>query len=158
MNVGIIVNELDNSQLAFLAINQCNVLPPEYNPVIFYKENLSPCVKPKFSIMSTTEINGFSGLLISTNIDTTLMMTSVPNSAKKMFYVWDLEWLRRGKNDYLFNMRAFRNKEVALVCRSTEHALAVSQYANRENILVVPNLHLAHIIKFEEQLNEICRT
>lgn len=54
---------------------------------------------------------------------------------KLIFYVWDLEWLRPGKNDYLYNLQAYNDVDV-LIARHTEHIAPIKNYSNREPIMI----------------------
>lgn len=135
------------SQLAFLAIQQTNLLSKKVPTTLFYSDDGAPCAQTNSPLMNVTEIHGFNGLMVSTDIDMTIASIRATNNAKKVFYVWDLEWIRPGKNNFDYNMLAFRDKSVTLVCRSQEHARAVSEYCNRDDILVIPNLNLGALME-----------
>lgn len=153
LNIGLILPDLSMSQLAFMAINQANLFHgnTDIACTLFYCDANQPCVEPKVPIMNITEIHGFHGLLISTDIDSTLASIRAASKATRVFYVWDLEWIRRGKNNFQYNMQAFRHPKVHIATRSEEHARAVSQYANRDKVLVVPHLNLMEIVNLVEK-------
>ena len=143
MNIGIIIPDMGPSQLAYMTINQCNVgSQTEDSYFIFFENTKMPCVKPLVSCMNISELHTFNGILISTSIDTTLSALNAITNTRKIFYVWDLEWLRPNKNNFLYNMQAFRNEKVELMCRSEHHAKVIRNYCNREPSLIFNNLNL----------------
>ncbi len=143
MNIGIILPDMGVSQLAYMAINQCNICAniTDDSYFIFFEDMQKPCVKPTVACMNVSELHTFEGLLVSTSIETTLTALSCVTNSKKIFYVWDLEWIRN-KNDFLYNMKAFRNEQVELMCRSEQHAKLVHNYSNRKPSLIFNNFNL----------------
>jgi hypothetical protein len=148
MNIGIILPDLGMSQLAYFAINQCNIGSASKDAFyLFFQNTELPSVAPLVSCMNVTELSGFNGVLVSTSVDTTLAAINSVNSTKKIFYIWDLEWLRKGHDNFLHNIKAFRHPDVKLVCRSRSHAQLVSNYCNRDDIAIIPNVNIGMMMK-----------
>ena len=146
MQLGLILPHLGASQLSYLAIHHANHMNRQGNPVIlFYEDLVEPCIPLISPCMNVNEIWGFDGLLIATSIDSCLAMINAPNPSKKVFYVWDLEWLR-GKTDFEYNNRAYRHEKVELVCRSESHADILENYSNRR-ATVIPDLFLPKFVE-----------
>lgn len=127
--VGIIVPGLYNHQLFFEAAQNAKYIDANLDLIIFY-EDLSPVsFRPPCAFMPTTEILNFNGLLISTTLTNTLLSIKAINMAKKVFYIWDLEWIRNNKN-YLHNISIYQNPEIQCITRSQEYANELNNYAN----------------------------
>jgi hypothetical protein len=87
--------------------------------------------------ISTNKLISFSGLLITTTINNTITARNLinKNTTKLVFYVWDLEWLRAGQNNFLHNIQAYRAPDM-LIARSTEHVYPITNYSNRQPIVI----------------------
>jgi hypothetical protein len=131
MSLGIIVPHLGPSQIAYEAIK----LAQEHDSIIFFEQLVAPVVPPGVPTMCVNELMNFRGTLISSNITNTLMAHKLINKnwAKLIFYVWDLEWLRRNKNNYMYNYQAYNIPEV-LMCRAS-HADPLYNYCNRKPVI-----------------------
>jgi len=132
-NLGLVVPHLGASQVSYQAINLANNMA---DAVLFFEQLLSPCVPVKCATMCVTEMVSFGGMLVTSNIENTLMAHQIANrnKIKLVFYVWDLEWLRPGKNNYLHNVKAYQVPDV-LVVRSAEHVGPLANYCNRQPII-----------------------
>ncbi len=148
IKVGIILPHLGSSQLSYMAINQINACMSQsnkYDFVIFY-EDLSPvCIRPLCATMNMNEIWAFSGLLISTNINNAIASLKTVNMAKKVFYCFDVEWMRRTRKDIITNMKVFQDNDIGLIARSNYHAKAIERYSGRQPDVIVPNFHMETI-------------
>lgn len=154
--LGFLLPHLGSSQAAFYTINTANIMfgQPDIDITIFYKELFQPCSKPLCASMNAAEIWGFDGVLISTDIDTTLMSLNAVAPKRRLFYIWDLEWTHAGKNDFIYNMQAFRNPRVELVARSNSHAYVIDNYANRPVNAIIPDFNIHYILDYLERTNE----
>ena len=146
--IGIILEDLSASQLSYYVIKNINeyVGSDNYDFVIFFENSATSILQPDVSIMSINEIWGFDGALISTSISTTLSMINT-FAKSKYFYVWDLEWARRHGKDFHYLIQAYNNKDVELIARSKEHALAIENYCNRKVDHVTNNFDLKKIVR-----------
>lgn len=147
MNVGIIIPGLGNSQLAFFVGGQSHYLKQftSHEPFIFMEDFEPPCMQIQAACMNISEIYSFNGLLISTSLMNTAMVLNVKSNCKKAFYVWDLEFLRRGHDNFFLNSSIYRSPEIKLICRSKEHADALENYCNRKPDMIVQNFNLMEI-------------
>lgn len=146
--IGIILPHLGSSQLSYFVINQINAhvsQSNEFDFVIFY-EDLSPvCIRPLCATMNMNEIWAFDGLLISTNITNALASIKTVNMSRKVYYAFDLEWMRYNRKDIFSNMQIFQNKDIGLIARSNYHAKAIEKYSGRKPDVIVPNFHMETI-------------
>ena len=131
-NLGIVVAHLGSSQATHEAIKLANSLE---NAVIFFEQLIPPCMPACCATMCITDVMNFRGTLVTTNIENTRMANRLVNrnQARLIFYVWDLEWLRPGKQSYQYNYEAYNMPDV-LVARSQEHVGPLQNYCNREPV------------------------
>ena len=129
MNLGIIVPHLGVSQKAYESINLANKIE---NSILFFEQLVSPSIPINCPTMCVNELMNFRGVLISTNIESTLMARKLtnPKLVKLIFYVWDLEWLRPNKQNYIYNYKAYNIPDI-LMCRPG-HADPIYNYCNRK--------------------------
>ena len=149
--IGIIVPHLGTCQVSHYAVRYVNYIlqkTSEFDFVIFYEELVKPKMRPMCAAMNMSEIWSFDGTLISCNINNTIAAIKAISPQKKIFYAWDLEWIRPGKNDYLHNMQAYRSPEIELVARSPSHAAAIAKYCNRNPDTIINNFNLIDIIDY----------
>lgn len=132
-NIGIAIPHLGSSQISYEAIALANQLN---NAVIFFEQLIAACVPVKCASMCLSEMAAFNGILITTNVENTLMASEIinRNQTRLIFYVWDLEWLRPNKNNYLYNLQAYHTPDV-LVVRHPEHVAPLANYCNRQPIV-----------------------
>jgi hypothetical protein len=140
-NIGIIVPNLGTSQLSVYAISFANKLfKTEHDCCLFYRDLSAHCIDIKAGCMTISEVWGFKGTLISTCLyDTEFLLKSI-SSGKKIFYIWDLEFLRNNK-DYIKNTSIYRNPDIILAARSQSHAKAIENYCNRPVDMIVEDFN-----------------
>lgn len=131
-NLGIILPHLGSSQAAYEAIKLANKVE---NAVIFFEQLMSPCLPINCATMCVNELMSFKGLLITTSISNTMLAHNLTNrnQVQLLFYVWDLEWLRPNKQNYLYNIQAYSVPDF-LVARSEEHIGPITNYCNRKPV------------------------
>lgn len=154
-NVGIILDNLGPNQKAFSAIKQINNDIDEgsqTNYTLFYRNMAQPCLHANCSVMNVNEIWHFNGFLIATDIESAILLSKVVNESKKVFYVFDLEWLRRGKNNFFYNMQAFRSPDMKLIVRSSDYIYPVENYTNRNIDRYIPYFNIKNIIGAFDEL------
>lgn len=129
MKTGIILDQFDSSQKTLelvQSLNSLNKLDRYIDTVVFYKEfGISP-IYEKFATMHEEQLWGFKGIGISTSISTTISLINAKLVKKKLFYVWDLEWIH---NQY--NIRQIQNiynhPSITLIARNDYHKKAISK-------------------------------
>lgn len=153
MKLGIALDNLGHSQLAFYAIRNINALLAEgreHEVVVFYQELATPCITPRFAAMPIQEAFGFDGPLVATSYTTAEAVRGFPSSPRKLWYAWDLDWLRLAQKDYGSLARVYRDPRLSVLARSADHAQAIEGVWLRPVAGVVPDfdlkllLHHAH--------------
>ncbi len=148
MKLGFLVKDLWLSQMAYyltMNMNGYKTIEGIDDAVVFFEDVSQYSVSPLFSTMNSSEIWGFDGVLVSTCISTTLNSIAAIGPSQKIFYVWDLDWMRHNKN-YEYNIQAF-DPDVKIVARSKDHGVAIKNYCNREPNGYVNNFNLQEFIK-----------
>ena len=151
MNIGIVVPHTGSSQISFYAIKEINSLIEngyKHDVILFFEHLISPIIKPLCGMMCINELMSFRGILINTTIDNTIMACARTCDINNqiIFYVWNLEWMRREKNIYLYNYNAFKNAH-KLIARSENHAKAIENYSNRKVDKILAEFNVEEIIK-----------
>lgn len=154
--IGLVLSHLGSSQAALYSINRVNELIEKGSQddfVFFYENLMTPCFKPLCSILCVNELIHFTGTVITSNIDTTIRAYNLCVNSTIAFYMWDVEFLRAGKQGFLYNLQAF-NDEIILIARGQDHVWMVENYANRKVNYVVESFNLEKIL---ENINEYRR-
>lgn len=146
--IGVLLDSLDNSQLTFCFVQQANSLLAHeyyYDISAFTSNPNNPCVTPHFGTFSIADATGHNGILIATNLLNAYSLIKMNTPAKKIFYVWDLEWLR-GNMNFLHNSSIYNNPNLTIICRSQNHAEALENYCNRKVDRIISDFNLREII------------
>lgn len=150
IRIAAILDSLGPTQNAFYLIKEFNKLGSDvkYAPVCFYNNLSPPVVKPLFSCMNISYYATYYGYTIASTIETANLMLKTHNSSEKIFYVWDLEWLR---NAIAFDnvVDIMRDERITLVARSEYHRDLIEKYANKKVAGIVDNWNMK---QFEEIL------
>lgn len=152
-NLNVLVSDLGPTQLGYYLIRNINTFHgknPNSNIQVF-TENLSKfCIRPLFGVMSVSEAWGQTGPFLATNLATAAKLLHFPLASKKLFYIWDLEFLRNDNRVYDYYSPFYLDNSLELVCRSKEHKDIVENAFNRDVKHIVHNFNM-------DQLNAITR-
>lgn len=132
VKIGIVLNNLYVNQLAYDVLSQEH---ENYDISIFYEENTPVLIPPKGAIYLLHEIFSYDGLLIATNLDHASLISKCVKSFTKVFYVWDLEWIRN-KKDFISNINIYRNNNLILVTPSEDYRRELKNYCNRDSVVL----------------------
>lgn len=124
MNVGVLVSSLAASHMAFSLIRQGNRALRERavdDLVAFYERPSRPCLEMVFAAMQENEAWSFDGVAIATSLATASRLSRCPRPSRRLFYVWDLEWLRLGAFDHAAVRSVYRDPSLRLVARGPDH-------------------------------------
>jgi len=152
--IGFLVNDLTASHLAFSLIKNLNEYESNSDFVLFFENASSSIIKPNFPIMAATEVWNFGGVLISTDINTTLTLKKCFAPKKKIFYVWDLEWMRNRMGQtksFEVLIQAFSDEKIELVARSKDHAKAIENLSNRKVKSIVENFNIEKLMRITNE-------
>ena len=124
MKAGILVNRIDASQMGFSITNSINHISENMinvDIIVFTREYSSPPITPLFASMPETEVWGFDGPVISTNLETASTLLNATGPPKKYFYIWDLEWMRMESFAHKDLSNIYNSEKIELIARSKRH-------------------------------------
>jgi len=149
-NINILVPNTGASQLSFFVIKELNSLTktrPEIDSILFYENKHKNCLPTNFSVMQISEAWGQSEAIIATTLSTARKLQKIP-ARKKIFYVWDLEWIRdSSQKSYEKYSNVYGDKSLTLVARSEHHKLAIENAFNRTVEHVVSDFNMQNILE-----------
>lgn len=130
--LGIILPTLHDCQLSYQAISSANdyLINGRADVVIFFEELSNRVLIPNCATMNLGEIGSFDGVLISTTLKNTLASIRAVNAARKIFYIFSLEWLRDRRN-FMENTAIYRHQDIELITHNEYYAEVIENYCNR---------------------------
>lgn len=149
MKLGIAVNNLGPSQANFQLIRNANKLLDEMGNldiIVFYENAVRACVSPEFATMQMTECWGFDGPVIATSYSTAEKLLKCPCPSRKVYYIWDLEWLRQRRH-FNEHRSVYGNPSLLLIARSLSHSQVVAQAWNRPVSAVVEDFDMSRLLE-----------
>lgn len=120
----VLIDKLDISHKISLMIHNLNTLVVDnyiYNPTIFYNSLGKSLIYPQFTRLGMQHAWGYEGPMISTDIGTTQILNKCIRTTKKMFYVFDLEWLHIPNIQFSLLTNIYQNNNIELIARSQSH-------------------------------------
>tara|TARA_R110000824_G_scaffold192331_1_gene374402 strand:- start:1115 stop:1573 length:459 start_codon:yes stop_codon:yes gene_type:complete len=151
MKIGALVNNLGSSQLSYYIINNFNKVAGKgkVDPIVYCENVEKDCLFAKFPTMQLAEAWGQEGTMIATSLSTAKNLVSYPSPQKRLYYVWDLEWLRM-PYDYNPLLELFSSDSIEIITRCENHARVVENTFNRKVNFIVDNFNI-------EQILDICK-
>ncbi len=149
MKLGIAVNHLGPSQLAYAIaknIHELLVKEPGVDVCVFYENATKPSFPPNCAIMPFVEAWHFDGVLINTTLSTAEKSLTFAGPRRKLFYVWDLEWLRFQQKEYRQSQAIYGHERLELLARSADHKQILESLWNRPVAAVVEDFDLLKIL------------
>lgn len=123
--LGLLVKNAGASQLNYYLIRSANKLLDEgklQDVTLFYEDLARPCIPANFALMQMTEAFGFNGTAIATTVSTAAKLLKMPGPKVKLFFVWDLEWLRPQQKAFRQFQGVYGHPDLKLIARNAEHA------------------------------------
>ena len=151
-NFSVLVPNLGSSQLSFFVITQINKMfeeKPDKDAIVFYENMSSSCMPVNFAVMDISECWSHAGPVIATSFSTAEKLRCFP-SERKLFYVWDLEWIRNtpAQSVQYENFKdVYTNKSLKLIARSQSHKKLIENCFNRDVDYTVENFNMQQITR-----------
>ncbi len=145
-----IVDNLGPNELAHYLItsgNACLQANTDVDLVAFVHNFIPTCGEPRFAYMNVSEAYGYDGSLIATNLQTADKILNFPGPSRRLFYVWDLEWMRLPNRNYDMFASVYKNCRLELFCRSKQHQFFIRNAWNRE-AKIVEYCNIEDFLKF----------
>ena len=150
--ISVLVPDTGSSQLSFYLINEINKLSrdkPEIDAIVYCENKHRNCIPTNFSVMPINDAWGNDGAIIATTISTAEKMLSF-NSNKKIFYVWDIEWIRNRQGyslEYEKYENVYNSKNISLVARSHSHRKIIENAFNRKVEHIVSDFNMQQMME-----------
>ena len=149
IKLGVLVKDLLLSQVNYQFITQANRFyspkhTGEIDIIAFYNSLSMHCAQLFFSCMNIKEAWSYDGTIIATSINTAKKLIAFPSSKKKIFYVYDLEWIT--DNNYQKFADIYQNKGLTLIARSESHAKILEQCWGTKITDVVEDFNIRKIM------------
>jgi hypothetical protein len=148
--LGIALANVGPSHLSYRVIRGVNEImrtSHDTDIILFYEQLAQPCVPPLCSLMHINEVWGFDGQVIATNINTASKLVRSPGPSKKIFYCWDLDWLRIQQKQYEQLHSIYSNPQLQLVARSVDHQKLLVDLWGAKNVPVIEDFELPRLIE-----------
>ena len=117
------------SQLSLTLIQELNKLSnlDYYLDVIVFYSRYEKLIKANyFAMLQEKEVWGFNAPVMATDLDTARILLSCPIPTKKLFYVWDLEWIHK-TYDVNYLLSIYCHPDIHLLARSESHAKIIEK-------------------------------
>lgn len=147
--LAVCVRDLGPSQLTFRLIAAANELVGAGEGVdvlALFERPARPCLAMNFAATHLAEGYGYDGVVLATSLSTARAALGFPSASRRLFYLWDLEWLRGGKGTFRRLRAVYGDPRLTLLARSPDHAAAARAAWNREAV-VVDDLDLARVLE-----------
>ncbi len=145
------VNNLGASQLSYSMLKNIKRRIDEHNdiaPIVFYENLERPPIPPNFALMQIAEGWGQHGIGIATSLSTLVKMKSFPALSKRIFYVWDLEWLRMQPRRYDVYNKFYLDRDITLIARCESHSDLITNCFNRVPDAIIPDFSVDSLLEF----------
>ena len=133
--IGIIVNDLSVGQLSYCLTMQAKTR----NDLYFYTREMAPLIqRVNCPILPMREAVYQNDVLIATDLDSANFLRKLPTPARKIYYVWSIEWLNHG-NDFVYSS-SILNSPLEIIARSKDHARQLQISGHCDAIIEEANL------------------
>jgi len=95
---------------------------------------------------------GFDGAMIATSLSTAKKTIEYPEPLVKLFYIWDLEWLRTKIPNYQIMASIYRSNDFTLVARCKDYKDAVEDLWNVSVPYIVEECNIEKFIDIIEEI------
>jgi len=140
MNLGIVVNNLGNSDQSLEVINLINYINEKDNkvsPCIFFQNNIPNIVDPNCLTMNISGLSNFKGKVVAFGLDSAQIVNENNSPTENWLFLWDLPWLYTVMS-YEICQRMLSNFKILV--RSESHKNNVENYTGRKDIQVIDTL------------------
>jgi hypothetical protein len=133
-SIGVMVSSLSHSQLSFYSIRKGNEYLKE-NPLgsytIFFANLSKPVIVPCFALLNLVEAYSFNGITVATCPETAIKLLGMPGNKRKIFYSFDLYWIRQPRLPFESLQYIYGNPHMELFARSESHRKIMENCWNR---------------------------
>lgn len=147
--LGIAVPNLGAGHMSYCLIRNINLFMSErYDTdiTVFYETLALPCLPPACAVMQIHEGFSFDGPMVATSLSTADKLARWPGPSRRLFYVWDLEWLRMPQKSFEQLRGIYGNPDFDLIARGPDHAHVLMDVWNVPVKYVVEDFNILDIL------------
>lgn len=151
MKLGVLFDDFLKSDKNYSMMKVMNeyVSQQSHNVCAFVSNMSNKIIPSNFGYMNISDIGHFDdGVLIATTLNTADALNKASCSSKRIFYLWNFEWVNKSFNFYGIQ-KILSNENLHIVVRSKLQADILKHNFNIEVDAIQEEFNL-------EQLNEIC--
>jgi len=148
--INFLVENIGATQLGYTLTRELNYLQTthrEIDCIVFYNTLHKHAMVPNFAIMQMIEAWNQPGVTVATSITTASQLLTYPGPQLKIYYMWDLPWMRLRPKIYSVTQQVVTNPNLMLLARSEHHAAAIQNAYNVQKPAVVNNMHIDELLK-----------
>jgi hypothetical protein len=143
MKVNFLVDNLGTSQLSYHLIKCGNQLIHDgYGVIAFYERMTRYVLRPSFPSMQIVEAWAQDGVTIATSVGTAIDVIDFPGSSRKLYYVWDMSWMRGPQRTWGSFHSLFTHPELSIIARNDEYAQIIQNAFGKKPEFIVENFHV----------------
>jgi hypothetical protein len=147
LSLSFLVPDLYKGQLPYFLITELSIPHVGLDATIFV-ENLTPfCLTPTVPVMQSIEAWQKSGTMVATSPGAAYKMLSFPGPDRRIFYSWDLYWLRGQRRVYEPYRDLYGNEDIEVIARSDSHKRAIENAFNIDVIGVVEDFNMTQMME-----------
>lgn len=141
MNIGLVVNNLGNSEQSYEVIQLANKISETSNslvPSIFFQNIMSNILEPSCLCMNITGISNFKGKVVAFGLDSASVIVNNNTNTENWLVLWDIPWLYAVINypNCIEILKRFK-----IIVRSQSHKDIVENYTGRNDIQVFEDMN-----------------
>jgi hypothetical protein len=139
MNLGIVVNNLGNSEQTYEILDLVNRISEKDNkivPQIFFQNVVNQMMQPTCLSMNITGVSNFKGIAVAFGLDSAQVLSNNNSRTDNWLVLWDLPWLYNVIN-YPICIQLMKNFKI--IVRSEDHKEVVKNFTGRDDIFVAKN-------------------
>ena len=148
--LGILTPDLGYSQLTFQLITGVNsaLADNKFLDICVFIENVVQFSwYPNFPIMTTYYAYSYPYQLFATSLTTAKKLIEFPLCKNKVFYIWDMEWTQIKDKEYDEIASIYKDPNLELVARSTNHAKYIEKCWDRPVSHIVEDFNIIDLMK-----------
>ncbi len=152
---GIMVNNIGASQMSYYIVRNINRIydtRDDLDVIVYYQVIHKQTLPHRFATMQVTECWNQHTPIIATSLSTAHKLLEFPGPTQKLYYIWDIEWLRPDNSNYELHRHAIVNPELTLIARSREHADIIENCFNRKIEHIVDDFNIEQILEVLEHV------
>lgn len=148
MKAGIVINNIGVSQLSYNMIKKLNArvrANPMESWTLFFENPYPYISSPLCPLMQAFETNGFHAPVIATSLVSARKLINTIGPTRKLFYVWNLEWLTPHILPYDYYAPVYTSPKLELIARNQEHVSIIQNCFNRDVLCTVDDFDFEKI-------------